>query len=284
MAAPFSGFVVPSLPYLLVLFVATVVVGVVLYVLHPPITQRTVLALVPWVVVGSTLHVLYQLGGALGLSLYPPLVAPLFSAPAVYVTTFVITGAVWVFGVMIGSAFGGRSTGPLYLGGVGLGVATVLLVLLVYQGLSPLLGPLRPLVPIVAVITAGIVTFVVYILLGTWRTYVIAEARLSGALVLFAHVFDGISTAIGVDLLGTAERSFLPRRIMEIAADLPTEPYLGVGWLFVVVKMLVAVGIVVAFADYVREEPDRGNLLYAAVMIVGLGPATNNVLLFFLGV
>jgi uncharacterized membrane protein len=284
MAAPFSGFVTPPLAHLVVLFVATVVVGAVLYVIHPPVTQRTVLALVPWVVTGAALHVFYQLGAAVEAQLYPDLLAPLFSAPAVYVTTFVVAGLVWIFAVMVGSALGGRHTAMMYLGGVGTGIATLLLVLLVWQGTQLAVGPLRPFVPVLSVIIAGVATFVLYMLLGTWRTYVIAEARLSGALVLFAHVLDGISTSIGVDLLGSSERSYLPRQIMEFAADLPTEPYLGVGWLFVVVKMLVAVGIIVAFADYIEAEPTRGNLVYAAVMIVGLGPAMNNILLFFLGV
>jgi len=129
-----------------------------------------------------------------------------------------------------------------------------------------------------------VVTFVVYVLLGAWRTYIIAEARHVGWLVLFSHVFDGITTAIGVDLLGTTERSYLPRAIMEFAADLPTAEILGTGWLFVVVKVVVAVLVIVLFADYVSEEPERGNLLFAAVAFVGLGPAMNNFLLFLVGV
>jgi uncharacterized membrane protein len=104
-----------------------------------------------------------------------------------------------------------------------------------------------------------------------------------GAIVLFAHLLDGISTAVGVDVLGTGERSLVPARIIEFARGLPTEPFIGAGWLFVVVKLFVAAFVVVAFADYVREEPERGTLLLAGIAAVGLGPATNNLLLFFLG-
>ena len=107
---------------------------------------------------------------------------------------------------------------------------------------------------------------------------------LVGGLVLFAHLLDGISTAVAVDVFGTTERSLLPARIMEFAGILPTEPYLGTGWLFVAVKLAVASLIVVAFADYVREEPVRGNLLFAVVIAVGLGPAMNNLFITFLGV
>jgi uncharacterized membrane protein len=155
--------------------------------------------------------------------------------------------------------------------------------LLVWQALGPELDP-QPVVPILVLIGTGALTFLVYVAIGAWRTWVIAEARLAGALVLFAHLLDGISTAVAVDVFGTTERSLLPARIMEFAGTLPTEPYLGTGWLFVVVKLVVAALIVVAFADYVREEPVRGNLLFAFVAAVGLGPAMNNLALTFLGV
>jgi uncharacterized membrane protein len=40
---------------------------------------------------------------------------------------------------------------------------------------------------------------------------------------------------------------------------------------------------VVTFADYVSEEPTKGNLLFAFITAVGLGPALNNFFLFLLG-
>jgi uncharacterized membrane protein len=132
-------------------------------------------------------------------------------------------------------------------------------------------------------LVALVLTFVLYVIIGAWRTYVVAEARYAGALVLFAHVLDGVTTTIGVDVLGSGERSALPARIMEFAAGLPTAEFIGTGWLFLVVKIAVASAVVVLFADYVREEPTQGNLLFALVTAVGLGPATNNYLLFVLG-
>jgi len=277
----FAGFEVPPPVYLAGLAGGLVVVAVALYATRPPVGQRTALALVPWVVTGATLHVFYQLGQAFP-PLYPIWAGPLFAAPAVYVTTFLLAGLVWV----AGAVFAARTTDPhrstLYLGLVGTGVATVLLVFLARQALSPAIEA-APLVPVVAVVVTGVLTAVVYVLVGLWRTYVLAEARLVGGLVLFAHLLDGISTAIGVDVLGVTERSVLPARIIAFAGGLPTEPYLGSGWLFVVVKLLLAVLIVVALADYVSEEPGRGTLLMTAVAAVGLGPAVNNLLIFFLG-
>lgn len=283
MAVPFSGFVVPDLPYLVLLGIGTLAVGALLVFFRPPVTQGTVLAVVPWVANGAALHVFYLLGRAYGVRVYPPVVEPLFGAPAVYVTVFVVAGGIWVLAVLLGQGTATGLTPAQFLGGTGVGVLATLVALLAWQALDPAVGPVRVILPVVGIILSGAITFVAYMVVGAWRTRIIAGARLSGALVLFAHVLDGVTTAIGADVLGVGERSYLPRRIMEFAADLPTEPYLGVGWLFLLVKMVVAIAVIAAFADYVREHPSRANLLYAVVMAVGLGPAMNNIFVFALG-
>ncbi len=283
MALPFEGFVLPSTPLLIALIVGTFVVLALIAFMEPPITEGFVLAVVPWVFAGSALHVFYQLGELYQVQIYPESVELLFAAPAVYLTTFLGMGLIWVISLVIGSGMGARERTAHYLGGTGFGAAAVMLGLLAWQSLDPAVGPIRIVVPLAGFLASLAVTFVVYIALGAWRTYVIAEARIAGALVLFAHTFDGITTAIGVDILGVGERSVIPRTIMDFAADLPTASYIGTGWLFVVVKVFVAVAIVWAFAEYVHERPTRGYLLFALVTVLGLGPAFNNVLLFFLG-
>ncbi len=284
MQAPFGQFVVPSLLHLAILLTATAVVAALLYAIRPPVTQRVVISFVPWIVNGAILYVFYQLGDRYG-QVYPEAIAPLFSAPAVYLTTFVVMGSIWLVTTMVGraSTAARRGDASQYLLATGTGIAIALFGLLVWQAASETTADPRFVVPTLGLVVSAVVTFVVYMMLGAWRTYIVAEARYVGALVLFAHVLDGITTAIGVDYLGTAEDSVLPRTIMDFAADLPTYPYLGSGWLFVVVKMLVAVLIIVGFADYVSEEPQRGNLLFAFIAAVGLGPAVNNLLLFMLG-
>lgn len=288
MQVPFEGFVIPPAPYTAVLLAGTALIVALLYTLRPPVTQRAVLAFTPWIVVGAMLHVFYQLGEAYQTQIYTPVLEPLFSAPAVYLTTFLIMGPMWVVASIVGqsitSTTEGRDYVARYLTIAGVGAVVVLSGLFVWQALDPAVGPLSPVLPIVGLLVAFAATFVVYILLGTWRTYVIAETRYLGALVLFAHLFDGIITTIGVDILGTGERSVIPRRIMDFAADLPTAEFIGSGWLFIVVKLLVAVLILFAFADYMREEPDKANLLFAVVAAVGLGPAMNNFFLFILGI
>jgi len=46
------------------------------------------------------------------------------------------------------------------------------------------------------------------------------------------------------------------------------------------VKILVAAAVVVLMDDYLNEEPVEASLLLALVAAVGIGPATNNIVLF----
>jgi len=84
-----EGFALPPLAHLAVLVVAVLVVAALLYATSPPVTERTVLALGPWMVLGSALYALYQIDAV------PPLLAPFFGSPTVYATTFVLLGALW---------------------------------------------------------------------------------------------------------------------------------------------------------------------------------------------
>jgi uncharacterized membrane protein len=281
MVVPFEGFVVPPAPHTALLLAGTVGVAAALYSLQPPVTQKVTLTFAPWIVAGAGLHVLYQLGETSGASIYPSFLGPLFSAPAVYLTTFVLMGSVWTSTVVAGQVTQsatetGYDYSARYLGPAGLGAMLVPVWLLGLQ--EP--GTFAPVLPTVGLLMATALTFVVYVALGMWRTYLIAETRYVAAFVLFAHAFDGVTTAIGVDVLGVGERSALPARILEFSAALPTAQYVGSGWLFVVVKLLIAAVVVVVFADYAREQPTQSNLLFALVAAVGLGPAANNYLLF----
>jgi len=282
MIEPFTDFVVPPLLQSAALLVGSGIVGALLLAVRPPVTQRTVLAFVPWIVIGGMLHVFYQIGVIFQVEIYPPAIEPLFSAPAVYLTTFLLMGSVWLASSMIvpTDQVGRRS--PRYLGAIGVGVAIPLVLLLIWQGLDPAVAPMEPVWPIVALLLSLVLTAVVYFLIGAWRTYVIARARYAGAFVIFAHVFDGVTTTVGVDVMGAGERSVAPRAILDFAADLPTADLLGTGWLFVLLKVFLASAIVVYFADSASEHQSETNLLFAFVIALGLGPAVHNFFLFLL--
>lgn len=260
-----EGFALPPLPYLVGLLAAVVGVGGMLYRAEPFVSDRTVLALAPWVAVGASLHVLFV------LEWVPAVVEPLLGTPAVYLTTFVVAGVVWLAAIRSGT----DPEEPLVA--IGTVLASVVVGYAIVRGAS---GGLRLFWPTVGLVVAVALASVLWA--ATRWTYprVTAATGAVGALALFGHALDAVSTAVGVDLLGFGERTPVSRAVLDFAAGLPTADVLGVGWLFVIVKLAIAEAVVVLFADYVREEPTEGYLLLGVVAAVGLGPGTHNLLLF----
>jgi len=267
-----TGFALPALPYLVVLLGGTGLVTVLLSAAQPEIEQKIVVALVPWMAIGGALHAFAQVG------LYPSLYRPLFGTPAVYFTTYILTAGTWLVLQGIGIVRGNEDTVSRNLGLVGTAILVVLFVMRVWQTLGqPTFSPVWSALSVVGAIA---VAAVVVLAISLWRTPVFVRTRYAGPVVIFAHALDGVSTAIGTDVLGVSERSPLPREIMHFAGQLPTAEVIGVGWLFVVVKLVVAAAIVVSFNRYIQDEPIEGSLVFALIAAVGLGPATNNIFLF----
>lgn len=253
-----SGFALPPLPYLLALLIGVLGVAGLLYRRSPRVTQAVVLGLVPWIMVGAGLHVLYQLG------VVPTAIRPLLGTPSVYLTTFVFAGAVWLLA-------GDRA--PTVLAGSGS------IAFLVVVGLTVTTGPIHPGWPIMGLVVS--VALAVPTWTGLRRVRPAVEITgWVGGLVLFAHSIDGVSTAIGVDVLGFGERTPASRLVLELAGALPTADLIGRGWLFVIVKLAVASLVVWLFVDYVREDEQRGYLLLALIAALGLGPGVHNLLLY----
>jgi uncharacterized membrane protein len=260
-----EGFALPPVPYLLAITLSLIGVVGALYRRSVPFGGVHVLALLPWMVTGSALHVLYVLDSA------PAVVAPLLGTPAVYASVAAVAGAVW-----LGVDTLDRST-PQGLGIVGVVAALGAVLSVGAVGLAR--NTLAVLPSLAALAIAVVVTGVAWWGLTRVRPAV-SKIGWVGVVTLGAHALDGVSTAIGVDWLGFGERTPLSAAIIEFGADLPTAGVLGDAWLFVVVKLLVVAWIVSLFVEYVREEPAEGYGLLGVVTAVGLGPAAHNLLLF----
>ncbi|MGB9955965.1 DUF63 family protein [Haloferax prahovense] len=260
-----EGFALPPLPYLVALVAGLVGVGIGLRRTRPTVTPAHVAALVPWMVSGSALHVLYVIDAL------PPAVEPLAGTPAVYLSVAVVAGATWL------ALDATDLDSPTALAIPGALVAAGLAGFALFIGLAA--GTLSVVWPGFALVAALVATPL------TWRavTRVAPEAAAAGSLgllAIFGHALDALSTAVGIDVLGFGERTPLSRIILEAAAALPTAEVIGVGWLFVLVKLVVAGFVVALLADYVREDPTEGALLLGLVAAVGLGPGVHNLLLF----
>jgi uncharacterized membrane protein len=270
-----TDFALPALPYLLGLLVAGVATALLLYRRRPAVTEDTVTALAPWMAGGGSLYAIYQIGAV------PPGVAPLFSSPAVYLTTGILAGIVLVLTAACPPEGWHPTTTPGLLTITGLAVLlsamTAGYASTVHRGADIEVG-----------ITLGILlgtvvsAAAVWVLLSRVRPSAVEATGSVGLLVVFAHALDGVSTAVGYDLLGFGEQTPLSRIIIEAAGALPTAEVIGAGWLFVLVKLALAAVVVDVFEEYVREEPTEGYLFLGLIAAVGLGPGAHNVVLFAL--
>jgi uncharacterized membrane protein len=257
-----AGFALPPLPYLIGLTLGLAAVGAALVARRPAVAERHVLALVPWVLAGATAHVLFVVGAL------PDAIRPLAGTPAVYATAAVVAGATWV----VLDVSGRETARPLAVVGVLLLVPLFVAALVSASGLAPLW-------PGISVVVATLLAA------GAWRALLalrpgVAVTGRVGPLVVFAHALDGVSTAVGVDVLGFGERTPLSQAIIEFGAALPTADLLGAGWPFVAVKIALAAVVAVALSDLVRDEPTEGYALLTLIAAVGLGPAVHNLVLF----
>ncbi|MFB6095687.1 MAG: DUF63 family protein [Halodesulfurarchaeum sp.] len=291
-----AGTTLPPLPHTLVLLATASVVAWALYRQGVSLDARIVLALSPWMVAGASLYALYQ------LSVPPDVIAPFLSSPAVYLTTFTVAGAVWAVGRYLArtanggqdpdrareggrpEALGSSSVSDgwpspvLGLAGAGVGAMLALLGIALAVGLSR--GTLSLTWPVIGAVIGLGVGWVGWRLLGRFRPEPVETLGPVGLLAVVGHALDGVSTAVGVDVFNYGEQTPLSRLVMETAGALPTAPVLGVGWLFVLVKVLVALLVVWLLAGYVREEPTHGHVLLTVVIAVGLGPGAHNLVLF----
>ena len=275
-----TGLSLPPLPYLIALVVLAAAAAIFLVLLEPRVDQRLVFGFVPWMVAGATAHVLYQIDAYQPtIDLFPAVVEPLAAAPAVYVSTFIALGFTWTGLSFVQDVRASGLRVAAWLASIGI---AVVLALFIVAGARGALDNAQPYWPLIGIVVSLVFTVAVYLVMGLYATETVAKAKLLGGLGIFAHVLDGVTTTIGIDILGTSERSPIPEAIMNFAGQLPTAPFLGTGWLFVLVKLAVAIGIVVGFADYLEEDPVRGNLLFTAIVAFGLGPAVNNIILFAL--
>lgn len=267
-----SGFALPALPYLVGLLVAAAVAAGLLYRRRPLVTEATVAALTPWMAAGGGLYALFQFGAV------PSAVAPLFGSPAVYVSVGVLAAVVWAAVADRPADRWEMTSAPGVLAGSGGLLLASTLVAAGIAAASTAGG--RPGASATILVVALVVTAAVWA--GLRRLATVEATGSVGILVVFAHALDGVSTAVGYDLLGFGEQTPLSRIIIHVGEALPTAEVIGAGWLFVAVKLLLAAGIVALFEEYVREDPTEGYLLLALITAVGLGPGAHNLVLFAL--
>lgn len=136
--------------------------------------------------------------------------------------------------------------------------------------------------PVAVLVATVLTTGGVWAFLRSYRPSVAATGW-SGAFVVFGQTLDALSTLVGIDVLSFTERVPASRAVLEFAGTLPVASVLGRGWLFVLVKLALAVALVALVRPELEDSPARARALLVVAGGVGLVPGVSN-LVRFLGV
>jgi hypothetical protein len=103
-------------------------------------------------------------------------------------------------------------------------------------------------------------------------------------LAVYGQLVDGFASWVGVDIFGYSEKHVLSSLVMQLSGG--TESGAGGGWGFLVVKMLLALVIVLFFAEwrFERRQCHLRLLVILGLLTVGLAPGLRDLGRLMLGV
>ncbi|MFB6194949.1 MAG: DUF63 family protein [Haloplanus sp.] len=252
-------------------------------------------ALIPFVFFGGALRVVEDVtdAGADTLITYP--LNTLIISPVIYFTVFAVT----LFALVGSVALARRDvvddyTRPLVGSGIVVLVAT--LAYLAWGALRPGgPGTFYPQVLIVILVGATAAAGGTWWLIERYAPRINAGTGRLGFVVIWGHAIDGVANVVGLDWMVAlgAGRNLVPKHpvnkfIVDVTAStLPASVLAVTGdtWPFLVVKLVAATAVVGLFDEQIFEEsPQYTVLLLVAILAVGLGPGTRDMLRATLGV
>ncbi|MFB6172397.1 MAG: DUF63 family protein [Haloarculaceae archaeon] len=255
--------------------------------------RRLFFALVPFMLFGGALRVVEDANDAATAApgAHPAIAWPysaLIISPLIYVTVFVVV-LVALVGTIRLARRGTLSDYPIAMAAVGGLALTVTLVhLLVLAFTTDYLG-FYPQFFVATVGAASVIALAVYAGLERWAPHVNAGTGLIGLVVLWGHAIDGVANYLAADwtaALGVPVQYGAKHPVNRILNDLVAtvapagvQEAIGVAWGFLLVKIVAATAVVWVFDERIFEEnPRYALLLLVAIVAVGLGPGTRDML------
>ncbi|MFB6070089.1 MAG: DUF63 family protein [Halanaeroarchaeum sp.] len=212
----------------------------------------------------------------------------LIISPFIYFTVFFITLAALIGSVSL-SRSGRTETYEWPLAGIGSAVLAITVGYLLYLAATTEFVAFHP---VFTVLTLG---FATAIAVGLWYAirsrfeWIASGTPRFGAVVLFAHSVDGVSNVLGIDWgaeLGLpwdlVPKHPVNRLIIDVGQAVIPESVgqvIGTAWPFLLVKLAAALFVLSLFdREMIEESPRFSVLLLLAVVAVGLGPGTRDML------
>lgn len=276
--------------YVVLLLLALTGVVLLLRRLNLGSDRRLVLALLPLVFFGGALRVVEDATDTGELLTYP--LNTLVISPVIYVTVFVVALAALVAAV---AAERRRlvtdARRALFAAGTG--------ILLVTLGVLAVVAADDAFYPQVFAVVIVIATASTLGVLAVLRRFFPSTTEGTGVLVagvvVWAHAVDGAANVVGLDWMPAlnAGVNLVPKHpvnrfVVEFTGSVLPPSVLAVtgdAWPFLVIKLVAAALVVAVFdAKTFEESPRYAVLLLVAIVAVGLGPGTRDLLRATLGV
>jgi len=289
---------VSTLGYMLIL--VYMLVGVYFLLQHIELEpyREFLFALVPFMLFGGALRVVedgtdaIQEAGAQPLLDYP--LNTLLISPIIYGTVFVLA-----LGGLLGAKYlhneGYTDTYHYPLGIMGVGALAITFGYLLFLSVTADVVEFHPLILVAVVGLATLIAVAVYGVADRVSPWVNSGTGLIGLVVLWGHAIDGVANVFAADWVDRfydlgpyGSKHVFNRFIIDVTETVQPASLsaaVGTSWPFLVVKVAVAAGIVALFdAEFIEENPRYSIMLLGAIIAVGLGPGTRDVIRVTFGI
>lgn len=283
---------VSEVGYILVLLFALIGVYLLLKRLDIGDSRELFYALVPFMLFGGALRTVEDAGIAAINAGVDPLIPFPWSAfiisPFIYATMFALTlGAVGVGIALETRGYVDRYEYPI--AAIGTALLTLAVGYLTYLGVTASYATINWLVLAVVLVGAVLATAATWWLIERLKPSINAGTGLIGLVVIWGHAVDGVANVVGLDWMPAlgAGPNLVPKHPVNAAvvditsAVLPPSVLAAIGdaWPFLLLKLAAATFVVWVFEPELLEETPRyAILLLIAVLAVGLGPGTRDML------
>lgn len=286
---------VSEVGYAITLLISLVGVGFLLDRLEVGEDVKLLWALFPFVLLGGALRVVEDANnaaeGAAGATRFLDYPANAFIiSPVIYFVMFAITVVTLVATVLVARRTGVFEDYYRPLAGAGTLFLAATVGFLGYLAATTEYVGFHPAFTLLTVLLSTVITGGVWYYVRRDYSGIASGTRLSGALVLWGHAVDGVANVVGLDWgqeLGYPHGDLVPKHplndaVVNITQDvLPADiiHYIGDAWPFLVVKIAAALFVVSLFDEELRQEAPRyTTLMLVAVLAVGLGPGSRDML------
>jgi uncharacterized membrane protein len=289
----YTGYtLVSEVGYMVVLLFMLIGVLLLLARLDLATDRRLFFSLVPFMLFGGALRVVEDATDAAVDAGFEPAIGyplnTLFISPVIYVTVFAFTLGALLVSVRL-ERDGVVPNQFRAMTGIGAGVLGLTLAYLFYLAVTTEYVRFFPQILILDVGIASVLAYVIYKAVDAYKPEINAGTGLIGLVVLWAHAIDGVANVIAADWATALGHPFTygakhpaNRIIIQITDSFLPESIasvIGTSWPFLVVKLVVALGIVWLFDEQIMDESPRyALLLLIAAVAVGLGPGTRDIL------